>query len=281
MSSQHLRWMCRERTLDFESGPLLMGILNVTPDSFSDGGLYDDTGFAVERGLAMIAEGADILDVGGESTRPGAASVDTETERRRVEPVIRALCRQATVPVSVDTMKADVAQAALDAGAAIINDVSAMTADAGMMRVARGSGAGVILMHMRGLPRTMQQSPAYGDVVGDVAGYLAARIDAAGAEGIDPERLCVDPGIGFGKTLDHNVALLRNTRRFRTLGRPVVIGLSRKSMLGSLTGRDVTERLAASLAGLAYVALEGAHIVHDVAESKDALRVIAALNASG
>jgi dihydropteroate synthase len=237
----------------------------------------------VEWGLVMIAEGADILDVGGESTRPGAASVDTETERRRVEPVIRALCRQATVPVSVDTMKADVAQAALDAGAAIINDVSAMTADAGMMRVARGSGAGVILMHMRGLPRTMQQSPAYGDVVGDVAGYLAARIDAAGAEGIDPERLCVDPGIGFGKTLDHNVALLRNTRRFRTLGRPVVIGLSRKSMLGSLTGRDVTERLAASLAGLAYVALEGAHIVrvHDVAESKDALRVIAALNASG
>lgn len=280
MSSQPLRWTCRERVLGFESGPLIMGILNVTPDSFSDGGAYDDPGRAVDRALEMVAQGADLIDIGGESTRPGAVPVSSAEERRRVVPVIAAIRRQAaSAAVSIDTMKADVARAALEAGACTINDVSALTHDPAMAGLAAETGAGVILMHMQGEPRTMQRRPVYGNVVEDVLGYLAQRMEALTLAGVAREAMAVDPGIGFGKTLEHNLELLRNMRRFHTLGRPVVIGLSRKRMLGAVTGRDVDQRLAASLAGLVWSALQGAQVmrVHDVTESRDALALIRAL----
>lgn len=261
--------------------PLVMGILNVTPDSFSDGGRCFDTGTAIRRGLAMVEEGADIVDVGGESTRPGAPAVDNDEELRRVVSVVKGLSSRTDVLLSVDTMKACVARAALEAGAHIVNDVSAMTHDPGMAPVVAQSGAGVVLMHMRGTPRTMQRDPRYGDVVEEVAGYLARRVEAAVEAGIDRDAVVVDPGIGFGKSLAHNVALLTNLGCTGGCGRPVLVGLSRKSFLGELTGRDVDARLAGSLAALTFCVLNGAHImrVHDVRESRDAIRVALALSA--
>jgi dihydropteroate synthase len=261
------------------SRPLIMGILNVTPDSFSDGGCFLDGARAAAHGLEMAEAGAAIVDVGGESTRPGADPVPADEERRRVVPVIRALREGCGALVSVDTMKADVAEAALDAGAHIVNDVSALRHDPRMRDVVRRSGAGAVLMHMQGTPRTMQQDPRYADVVEDVRGFLEQRIEALTAWGVPREALALDPGIGFGKTLDHNVALLSNLGALAGAGRPVVVGLSRKSFLGRLTGRDVTGRLAASLAALSFCVLNGAHVirVHDVRESVDAVNVLTAL----
>lgn len=265
-----------------------MGILNVTPDSFSDGSRYLDAGKAVQRGLEMAGEGACIIDVGGESTRPGAMAVDVEEEKRRVVPVIGELCRRLRqdgkigVAVSVDTSKASVARAAVDAGAEIINDVSALTGDPGMADVARESGAGVVLMHMQGSPRVMQDNPRYGDVAAEVAQHLLARIRDLERLGLDTGRLVVDPGIGFGKTLEHNLELLRQTGTLRAAaGRPVVVGLSRKSFLGKLTGRDVDQRLIPSIAALSFCLTRGADVVrvHDVRESVDAVKVVAALMA--
>lgn len=259
--------------------PLIMGILNVTPDSFSDGGAFFDHDRAVARARAMMSDGADIIDVGGESTRPGAVSVSADEERRRVIPVIQALASSPDVLLSVDTMKASVARDALAAGCHIINDVSALTHDPAMVDVVRETRAGVVLMHMRGEPRTMQDHPAYTDVVGEVAAYLAERLAALVAAGLDVRSLAVDPGIGFGKTPDHNVALLAGLTALTALGRPVVVGLSRKSFLGRITGREVADRLAGSLAGMAFALLNGASIVrvHDVKESCDAARVLAIL----
>jgi dihydropteroate synthase len=260
--------------------PLVMGILNVTPDSFSDGGRYAGTQAAVARGLEMARESADILDVGGESTRPGADAVPEAEERARVVPVVEALARETDTVISVDTCKAGVAERALAAGARVINDVTALSGDPRMADVARESGAGVVLMHMRGTPRTMQDDPRYEDVVGEVAAYLAARVEDAVAAGIRREALAVDPGIGFGKTVEHNLALLAGLDRIGACGRPVVVGLSRKSFLGKLTGREVQDRLAGSLAALAFcVAGGGAQVmrVHDVKASCDAVRVAAAL----
>lgn len=276
-------WQCRDRRLPIGTRPLIMGILNVTPDSFSDGGRYADPGAAVARGLAMLEEGADLLDVGGESTRPGAAPVPADEECRRVVPVIRELCRQTGATLSVDTMKGAVAREALAAGARIVNDVAAAAGDADTARAAAEAGAGLVLMHMRGTPRTMQADPRYEDVAREVAEYLAERVRAAEGAGVARACLAVDPGIGFGKTPDHNLALLARLGRLRALGLPVLVGLSRKSFLGRLTGRGTEERLAASLAGLAFAALHGADIlrVHDVRESCDAARVIAALRAAG
>lgn len=257
-----------------------MGILNVTPDSFSDGGRFSATEDAVRHGLDILAEGADILDVGGESTRPGAAPVDAPDERARVLPVIRAIAdRNPDAVLSIDTTKADVADAAIDAGARIINDVSAMTRDARIADVAARTEAGVVLMHMRGTPRTMQEAPAYENVVVEVTDYLRERAERVEAQGVGPEAIAVDPGIGFGKTVAHNLALLAGLETLRTTGRPVVVGLSRKSFLKRLTGRDVADRLAGSLAGLAFCAMTGAQVlrVHDVQESADVVRVIAAL----
>ena len=278
-----LLWRCRDRVLTLGSRPLIMGILNVTPDSFSDGGKYRLADTAIRHGVAMAQAGADIIDVGGESTRPGAAGVSVEEELARVLPAIEGLRaefgRAAPAPlISVDTRKAAVATRALDAGAAIVNDVSAFTDDPAMADVARQAGAGVVLMHMRGDPATMQLDPAYADVAADVAGYLAGRVSDLCRQGLDRETLAVDPGIGFGKTVEHNLRLLARLDRLAAIGRPVVVGLSRKRFLGMLTGREATDRLAGSLAGLVLATVKGAHVVrvHDVAESVDAARVVAA-----
>ena len=272
-------WRCGDRVLDCGRRPLVMGILNVTPDSFSDGGLHAETEKAVAHGLRMVQDGADIIDVGGESTRPGAQPVPAGDEIRRVVPVIRGLRRESAVPISVDTMKAAVAEAAIEAGADIVNDVAAMERDPRMAAVARASGAGIVLMHMKGEPRTMQERPVYDDAPREVGAYLAGRVAALEQAGIGRERLAVDPGIGFGKTVEHNLQLLARLDELAAIGRPVMVGLSRKSFLGKITGRPVEDRLAASLAGLAFAVMRGARIirVHDVRESADAVRVLAAL----
>lgn len=278
-------WRCRDRELALAGVPLVMGILNATPDSFSDGGRYRPLDAAVRHGLEMAREGAAIVDVGGESTRPGAADVPVEEELARVLPVIEALQREfaaagATAPLlSIDTRKAAVAERALRAGAQIVNDVTALTGDPDMTGVVRRYGAGVVLMHMQGNPRTMQQAPGYGDAATEIAAYLGGRLRAVEAAGLDPATVALDPGIGFGKTEAHNLQLIVRLDRLTALGRPVVVGLSRKRFLGALTGREVGERLAGSLAGLAVAAWRGAHVlrVHDVRESVDALKVVAGL----
>lgn len=254
-----------------------MGVLNVTPDSFSDGGRYLDPDAAVRHGMSMVEEGADILDVGGESSRPGAEPVSEEEELRRVLPVVRALAGRGPGLISIDTTKAVVAREALEAGAHIVNDISALTLDPDLAEVARQAGAGVVLMHMQGTPRTMQSAPRYNDVVTEVARYLRERVAQLEAQGLARDTLAVDPGIGFGKTLAQNLDLLRGLPRLVEGGRPVLIGVSRKSFLGQLTGREVGDRLSASLAALAYALVQGAHVVrvHDVKESCDVARVIA------
>lgn len=272
-------WQCRERTINFESGALLMGILNVTPDSFSDGGRYADTDKAVERARQMIEEGADIVDIGGESSRPGSRPVDAETEIGRVLPVIEELREKTDVLISVDTKKSVVAEAALKAGAHIINDISALEADRRMPAVAREHGAGLILMHKKGEPHDMQQNPQYANVVAEVGDYLQTRVNQLAGNGIMLETMAVDPGIGFGKTTEHNLRLLADLERLKKCGRPIVIGLSRKNFLGNLTGRAVNERLAAGLGAMAYCLLNGANImrVHDVKESRDLVLILKAI----
>lgn len=253
--------------------PLVVGIVNVTPDSFSDGGCWGDAQAAIAHGLKLRDQGADILDVGGESTRPGAAEVPAAEEIRRVLPVIEALARRGCV-VSVDTMKPEVMRAALDAGAAMVNDVMALSAPGALETVA-ASGAAVCLMHMQGTPRQMQQAPHYSDVVAEVDGFLRERVAACGTAGIGRERLVIDPGFGFGKTLVHNLALLRQLPRLAGSGVPVMAGLSRKSMLGALTGRDVGQREYAGVAAHLAAVARGARLlrVHDVAAMRDALAV--------
>ncbi|MBP7829080.1 MAG: dihydropteroate synthase [Kiritimatiellae bacterium] len=271
-----LLWTARRRRFELGRRTLVMGILNVTPDSFSDGGRFLDPARALEQARRMIAEGAALLDIGGESTRPGAAPVPAEEEIRRVRPVIKAIRSESDIPLSIDTTKAAVAESALEAGADIVNDVSALSADPEMPAVAGRYGAGVILMHMQGTPRTMQANPRYEDVVREVRDYLAGRIAGLTAEGLAPESLAVDPGIGFGKALEHNVALLRRLDALAGLGRPVAVGLSRKSFLGRITGREAGERLAGGLAATAWAISRGAHLIrtHDVKETCDAVRVV-------
>lgn len=258
--------------------PLIMGVVNVTPDSFSDGGLYADTGRAVAHARALIEEGADILDIGGESTRPGAAPVSSEEERRRVLPVLAALA-DGPVPVSVDTRTPALMAEALASGASMINDIDALAAPQALGVVAH-SQAAVCLMHKQGEPRTMQESPHYRDVVRDVRDYLQARIAAVSAAGIARERIVIDPGFGFGKNLEHNLALLRSLDEFSSLRMPVLVGLSRKSMLGSITGRSVGDRVFASVAAALLAVQRGATIVrvHDVAATRDVLKVWAAVS---
>jgi dihydropteroate synthase len=262
--------------------PVAMGIINVTPDSFSDGGLCLDVGDAVDQGIRMAREGAAILDIGGESTRPGAVPVAAEEEIRRVAPVVRRLAETGMAPVSVDTSKPEVIEAVVEAGAVMVNDVRALLAD-GAIAAAASSGAAVCLMHMQGDPRTMQRRPSYGDVVEEVYDFLARRIEQCLAAGISESRIVVDPGFGFGKTLEHNLVLMRRLDRFLDLGRPLLVGVSRKSMIGTLLDRPVDQRLAGSLA-LAVVASErGASIlrVHDVGPTVDALRIVKAVTGDG
>lgn len=251
----------------------MMGVVNVTPDSFSDGGQYLDPAAAIRHGEELLRDGASILDVGGESTRPGAEEVDEAEELRRVEPVVRALAGDATV--SIDTSKLAVAEAALDAGASIVNDVTAFKHDPGMAGLCAERGVGVVLMHMPGNPRTMQDDPRYDDVVDDVKAFLAERMEFAIGEGIREERIWVDPGIGFGKTLEHNLELLRRLGELRELGRPLVVGTSRKSFIGKVDGSDVEDRIGGSIASSVLAAAEGADVlrVHDVAEMAQALAV--------
>jgi dihydropteroate synthase len=262
----------RELVLD---RPLVCGIVNVTPDSFSDGGTHFDAQAAIAQGLRLIEEGADLLDVGGESTRPGAAAVDVEEELRRVIPVIRALAQAGKVPVSVDTSKPAVMRAAVEAGAGLINDVCALRQDGALETVAELQ-VPVCLMHMQGQPRDMQADPQYDDVVADIKRFLADRIFACELSGIARKRLLIDPGFGFGKTLEHNLALLRELQQFSTLGVPLLAGLSRKSFLGTLSGRATpADRVHASVAAALIAVQRGAAIVrvHDVAATVDALKV--------
>lgn len=254
--------------------PRLMGILNVTPDSFSDGGQWVDVDAAVAHGQRLVAAGADVLDVGGESTRPGAIPVSLEEELRRVIPVIERLAGAVPVPISVDTMKGEVARQALAAGAKIVNDVSAGTNDPSLLRVCAASDCGVILMHMQGTPQTMQSEPRYGDVVSEVRQFLRERVEAAVRAGISRERIVVDPGIGFGKTAEHNLSLLRQIGELRSDGRPVLVGHSRKRFLFKLLGRETDERLAGTIGVSIGLAEQGVDLlrVHDVGAVRDALR---------
>jgi dihydropteroate synthase len=253
----------------------VMGIVNVTPDSFSDGGLFLDPEAAIAHGRELAREGADILDVGGESTRPGAEAVDAETERDRVEPVVSALAADGAATVSIDTAKAPVAAAALDAGATIVNDVTALRGDPQLAGLVAERECQLVLMHMQGTPRTMQENPTYDDVVDDVRAFLAERIEAAVDAGVDERRISVDPGVGFGKTVAHNLELLRRLHELRELGRPLVIGTSRKRFLGAITGREVTQRLGGSLASNVIALSRGAEVfrVHDVAAARRGLDV--------
>jgi dihydropteroate synthase len=276
-------WRVRDRVLEIGRRPLVVGILNVTPDSFSDGGEFCDLDAAIERGLKLIAEGADILDIGGESTRPGAPPVTEADELARVVPVIEALADETDVPLSVDTMKTAVAAACLKAGAAIINDVSGFR-DPAMIQAAVKHGAGAIVMHMQGTPATMQTNPKYDDVAFEVGEFFSERIATLTAAGLPAENICLDPGIGFGKTLDHNLELLGELGSFQRLGRPVCLGVSRKGFIGTICKRDVNERLAGSLAVACFAADRGeAQLlrVHDVAATRDAMLMLERIPRTG
>jgi dihydropteroate synthase len=262
---------------------LVMGIVNVTPDSFSDGGRFLDTGRAVEHALHLLAEGADILDFGGESTRPGAEPVSADEEIRRVIPVIRSIRSQTRALLSIDTMKASVARAALAAGADIINDVTGLGGDPGMIQLAAETTAGLVVMHMRGTPASMQQDPAYQDVVTEVRSYFERRLHVLTDAGIDPARIVFDPGFGFGKTLDHNLQLLRHLPDLRIADRPLLVGISRKSMLSLLSGLEsVADRHWPTVALTAWLREQGAdiHRVHEVAPNTQSLRMIEAIIAN-
>jgi|SRR5690606_28730892 dihydropteroate synthase len=270
---------CAGRILKLDA-PRVMGIVNVTPDSFSDGGAHDSVDAAVAHGLRLVEEGADILDVGGESTRPGAAEVPVEEELRRVIPVIERLARETSLPISVDTSKPEVMRAAVQAGAGMINDVYALRRD-GALDAAAAAGVPVVLTHMQGEPRTMQEAPHYDDLLAEVHRFLADRVLACEMAGIERRRIVIDPGYGFGKTTQHNLLLLRQQSRLLDLGLPLLAGLSRKRSLGEITGREVGERVFASVAAAVLAAEYGARIlrVHDVAATVDALKVWAAVAA--
>jgi dihydropteroate synthase len=266
-------WQLRTRKIELPQRPLLMGIVNVTPDSFSDGGRYFDRQAAIDHACRLVADGADLLDIGGESTRPGSNSVSLQEELDRVLPVVEAVCRRVNVPVSIDTSTAAVAQAAIDAGAEIINDVTALCGDPKMIDVAVQSNAGVCAMHMQGTPQTMQLNPHYDEVVKDVFDFLRQARGRLTLAGISPTRICLDPGIGFGKTPQHNISLLDNCWRFHELGCPLLVGHSRKSFLAAVTGDQSADRTAATIAVSCHLAAQGVQIlrIHDVLEHHQAL----------
>lgn len=280
MTDRRHAWRLPDQVLTLDRRPLVMGIVNVTPDSFSDGGRFGSAEAAIAHGLRLVEQGADLLDVGGESSRPGSFPVPADEELHRVLPVVESLAAQVPVPVSVDTAKAAVARAGLAAGARIINDITALAGDPDMAEAVRSSGAGVILVHMQGTPATMQLHPSYEDVVGDVSRFFEERLQVLTNRGIAREQVVLDPGIGFGKALEHNLELLARLEAFQRLGRPVCLGVSRKGFLGKVLGRPVGQRLAGSLAAAAYaVCRRAAQVlrVHDVAETRDAVLVIEAI----
>ncbi len=279
MAHRNLLWQTGNRTLDLAERPLVMGIVNVTPDSFSDGGQHATVDAAVVHGLLLVEQGADLLDVGGESTRPGAAPVEAQAELDRVVPVIEQLSKQVAVPISIDTYRPVTAQHCLHAGAVIINDISGLR-DPDMASLAARMGAGVIVMHMQGTPETMQLDPRYENVVAEVRQFFEARLQESLNLGIAVEQVVFDPGIGFGKKTEHNLMLLARLAEFQKLGRPVALGVSRKGLLGRLLDRPVHKRLAGSLAVACDAVSQGAaHIlrVHDVEETRDALSILTAI----
>jgi dihydropteroate synthase len=268
-------WTLRSRSLDLSVRPLVMGILNVTPDSFSDGGQFVRAEMAIEQALSMEAAGADIIDVGGESTRPYSDPVEVESEWQRVGPVLAGLQGQLKIPVSIDTSKAEIASRAIEAGVEIINDVTGLEGDPSMVRVARDSKAGVCAMHMRGTPQTMQDDPSYEDVVREIGDYLRQRLEFLIQEGIERDRICLDPGIGFGKLHRHNLDLIRSVDRFHELGCPLLVGHSRKGFIAKQLGNPEKNRMAGTLGVSLALAQQGVQVlrVHDVAETVDALRL--------
>ncbi len=270
----HHSWLLRTRNLTRGRLPLLMGILNVTPDSFSDGGRFHALDLAVEQGLQLQHDGADILDIGGESTRPGATAVDLDEELRRTIPVIQRLAREVRIPISIDTTKSEVARQALAAGAEIVNDISGLTFDPQMLEVCRTTDAGICVMHIQGTPQTMQLNPSYNNVVTDVTEFLQQQVDRCLMAGIPAERMCIDPGIGFGKTAEHNLQLLHAVPQLQhSLQRPVLIGHSRKRFLARLLGREVDERLAGTIGVSIALAARGVDVlrIHDVQPIRDSL----------
>ncbi|HEX7376490.1 MAG TPA: dihydropteroate synthase [Pirellulales bacterium] len=268
-------WQLKSRRLVFPARPLVMGILNVTPDSFSDGGHYDTTTAAINHGLRMAAHGADLIDIGGESTRPYAEPIAEAEELRRVLPVVRGLLEKVNVPLSIDTSKASVAREAIAAGAEIINDITALAADERMIQTALDTGAAVCAMHILGTPQTMQDNPIYNDVVSEVFDYLLRRRDALVAAGIARGRIALDPGIGFGKTHQHNLTLLAHCRRFHELGCPLLVGHSRKGFIGKVLGDKMANRDAGGIGVSLALANQGVQIVrvHDVASTLHALKL--------
>ena len=271
MTDDHLLFRTSRREIVIGERTLIMGIINATPDSFSDGGRYASPQKAIEVGMRMAEEGADILDIGGESTRPGSDAVSVEEELRRVLPIILGLAAKVSIPLSIDTMKAEVAEEALKAGAEIINDVSSLKYDGKMASAVAVSGAGLVLMHMRGMPKVMQQGDlTYPSLIDDIVGFLEERMEAARLEGIDFTQMAVDPGIGFGKTADDNLRLIRRLGEFKKLGRPILVGVSRKSFIGQVTGGTPAERIEGTAAAITASILNGAHIVrvHDVSVMK-------------
>lgn len=272
-------WRARQFTFTFPRPALVMGIMNVTPDSFSDGGRFLDAAAAVGHALRLVREGAEILDIGGESTRPGAALVTEEEELRRVLPVIERLVGQVKVPLSIDTQKPAVARAALAAGASIVNDIAANRPDDAMWRVVAESGAGYIAMHMQGTPQTMQTTPSYTDVAAEIEAFFEDRLARLATAGVSSEQVALDVGIGFGKTLEHNLQLLASLGRFTKLRRPLLLGVSRKSFIGKLLGTDVAERAPAGLACACWAVEAGVNIIrtHDVPETVQAVRMTEAI----
>ena len=280
MVAAPLTWQFGTHTLVFGSRPLVVGIVNITPDSFSDGGQFFSTQSAIEHGLRLVSEGADFLDIGGESSRPGALPVPLDEELARVVPVVRELAKQTSIPISVDTTKAEVAHQALAAGASIINDITALRGDPEMPTVVRDNRAGLVLMHMQGTPATMQDKPHYDDIAKDVCEFLAERLSYAIAAGIDRTAIVLDPGIGFGMTVAHTHELLRRLHELNALGRPIYLGVSRKGFIGEATGRLRPERVIGSIATACYCSARGAaHLwrVHDVAASVEAAKMLEAL----
>ncbi|MBM2838043.1 MAG: Dihydropteroate synthase [Deltaproteobacteria bacterium] len=269
----------KKKSFAFGERTFIMGILNVTPDSFSEKGIFFDTDTAVRRGMEMAEAGADIIDIGGESTRPGAEQVSAEEEMKRVIPVIERLAPKISIPISIDTYKAEVAKRAMEAGAEIINDISGLRFDSDMPGVAASSGAAVIIMHIKGTPKEMQLSPTYQSLITEVIGYLEEGIMIAEDAGVQPDRVVIDPGIGFGKTIEHNLTIMKNLEAFKALGKPVLIGTSRKSFIGKITGTEVEERTIGTAATVSIVVLNGADIVrvHDVKEGVQAARMADAI----
>ena len=283
ISKTHYTIRCRKKRFTLGKRTLLMGVLNVTPDSFSDGGLYFDKEKAVAHGMRMVEEGADFIDIGGESTRPGSKLIGLEEELRRVIPVIESLAQKVDVPISIDTYKSTVAQRAIEAGAEMINDISGLHFDPNLGQVAAKEDVPIILMHIRGTPETMQKDIHYDSIFSEILQYLRDSIQRAESAGVNPQQIIIDPGIGFGKTLEDNLLIIKNLSEFRVLGKPILLGTSRKSFIGKILNAEVKERLEGTLSSIAIVILNGAHIIrcHDVLQAKKAIAVADAIRLAG